>query len=133
MIVEIGLRQFLATIDLVTAIVGANIYGLIRERAPVETQLPAIMIQRTTTAREVLFCGTDDLVSIDLQVDSYAMTGDSAWGLARALRKSLIDFTGTMGDVYVDAVHLTNEFPMTDPDPGIIRIVQLYNFWYLED
>jgi hypothetical protein len=38
-----------------------------------------------------------------------------------------------MGETFVDKVFLINEFPMVDPDPGILRVVQTYNFWYLED
>ena len=53
--------------------------------------------------------------------------------LAAVLRALLIDFTGTMGGAYVDRVLLTNEFPLNDPDPGVIRVTQLYNFWYVED
>lgn len=132
MTLEQGIRVFLAGVAPVTAFVGANIFGLVREQGTAD-QLPAVLIQRSSTARTVLFCGTDHLVSADLQVDSYAMTGDDAWALARALRQALVDFTGNFGDVAIDTVHLTNEFPLTDPDPGIIRITQLYNIWYQED
>lgn len=134
MTLEQGIIEFLSGVAPVTAIAGANLFGLRRGREPPNVaQIPAVLVQRTTTLRDVLFCGTDTLVSTDMQVDSYAMSGDDAWALAKALRKALVDFTGNFGEVAIDTVHLTNEFPMTDPEPGIIRIVQLYNIWYQED
>jgi hypothetical protein len=137
-ILEQGLRAFLADAPTISALVIDRIYGLVREQGndqtlPPDAQLPAVLIQRTTTQRQQLFCGTSPFVSADVQVDSYAITGDDAWGLAKALRTLLVDFTGNMGETWVDTVHLTNEFPLSDPDPGIIRITQLYNIWYLED
>jgi hypothetical protein len=108
---EQGIIEFLSGVAPVTAIAGANLFGLRRGREPPNVaQIPAVLVQRTTTLR-----------------------GDDAWALAKALRKALVDFTGNFGEVAIDTVHLTNEFPMTDPEPGIIRIVQLYNIWYQED
>lgn len=130
MIFESELKAYLLTIPALTNLVGSRIYGILRQQSQ---DLPAILIQRTQTTRQVKFCETDKLVSSDIQIDAYAMSGDSGWALAAALRALLIDFTGTMGGAYVDKVLLTNEFPLNDPDPGVIRITQLYNFWYVED
>lgn len=130
MIFESELKAYLLTIPALTNLVGSRIYGILRQQSQ---DLPAILIQRTQTTRQPKFCATDKLVSSDIQIDAYAMTGDSGWALAAALRALLIDFTGTMGGAYVDKVLLTNEFPLNDPDPGVIRITQLYNFWYVED
>jgi hypothetical protein len=91
------------------------------------------MLQRATSARQVLFCGTDKLVDAQMQVDSFAISGEDAWGLARALRLLLVDFSGMMAATFVDHCTLANEFPLIDPDPGIIRVTQLYNIWYVED
>ena len=38
-----------------------------------------------------------------------------------------------MGATFIDHCTLENEFPLVDPDPGIIRVTQLYNIWYVED
>jgi hypothetical protein len=128
--IEAGLRSFLLAAPALAALVGPRVYGLLR---PQTSDLPAAMIQRITTARQVLFCGTDKLVEVSLQVDAFAMTGDVAWGVADALRALLVDFTGMMGAVYVDQCTLENEFPLVDPEPGIIRVTQLYHLWYVED
>ena len=130
MIFESELKAYLLTIPALTNLVGSRIYGILRQQSQ---DLPAILIQRVQTTRQPKFCATDKLVSSDIQIDAYAMTGDSGWALAAALRATLMDFTGTMGAAYVDKVMLTNEFPLNDPDPGVIRITQLYNFWYVED
>lgn len=127
---ETDLRTFLLAAPSIAALVGARIYGLIREPA---SPLPSINIQRIHSVRQELFCGVAPLVSADVQVDSYSIDGDSGWSVAAALRALLRNFSGTMGATQVDKVFLTNEFPMTDSDPGVIRIVQVYNFWYLED
>jgi hypothetical protein len=127
---ETDLRTFLLAAPSISALVAARIYGLIREPA---APLPSINIQRIHSVRQELFCGVSPLVSADVQVDSYSIDGDTGWSVAEALRKLLRNFSGTMGASQVDKVFLTNEFPMTDSDPGVIRIVQVYNFWYLED
>lgn len=127
---ETDLRNFLIAEPTIEALVAQRVYGVIREpNAP----LPSINIQRNHTMRQELFCGVSSLVSADLMIDSYGIDGDDAWTVAKALRLLFKDFSGDVGETVVKKVFLTNEFPLTDPDPGIIRIVQLYNFWYLED
>ena len=127
---ETDLRSMLIAEPTITALVAQRVYGLLREPS---APLPAVMIQRIFTHRQELFCGVSPLVSADLQVDSYAINGDDAWTVAKALRLLFKNFSGNVGETQVDKVFLINEFPMTDPDPGIIRVVQTYNFWYVED
>lgn len=129
---ETDLRDFLLGQTPITAIVAQRVYGMVREQG-VKVQLPAVRIQRIHTNFYSTFCGTTELVDADLQVDSYGIDGDSAWALARALKDTLRDFSGNMEATSVDKVFLNNEFPLTDPDPGIIRVTQLYTFWYRED
>lgn len=129
-VLEADIITHLKTLPAITDLVGARIYGILRQQSQ---DLPAILIQRVQTTRQVKFCATDKLVSTDMQIDAYDKNGDSVWALAAAMRAALIDFTGTMGATYVDKVILSNEFPLNDPDPGVIRVTQLYNFWYQED
>lgn len=131
MIFEEGLLAFLLEVPELQSIVNDRIYGMMRPQDGVE-QLPAITTQRITTQRQQLFCGVDNLVSADFQLDCYDM-GGGAYDLAKAVRKTLENFSGSMGDVVVQQAFLTNEFPANDPDPGVIRVTMLYNFWYLED
>jgi hypothetical protein len=127
---ETDLRDFLTAEPSITALVAQRVYGLLREPG---SALPSVNVQRTHTLRQELFCGVSPLVSADLQIDSFGIDGDSAWSLAEALRHLFKDFSGNMSATVVKKIFLINEFPLTDSDPGVIRVVQLYNFWYVED
>lgn len=129
---EADLRIFLLAQPTVTALVDQRVYGMYREQGLSE-QLPAVLIQRVATARFPLFCATDKLVDASMQVDAYAIGGDDVWALAAALRAVLIDFSGMMGATLVRKMLLANEFPLTDPEPGVIRVTQTYQLWYVED
>jgi Protein of unknown function (DUF3168) len=131
MILEQAFPQFLLTVPAITELVRDQVYGIIRPQGP--RPLPEILISRTQTTRQDKFCGVDPLVNADMQLDCYSDGLQSATTLARAVRRSLKNFSGMMGDVVVQKVFLTNEFPVYDPDPGIIRVTQTYNFWYVED
>jgi hypothetical protein len=127
---EADLRTYLLQ-QLPQELIGANrVYGIVREQA---SDVPCVVIQRTSTTPIVGLCGTFNLRPCEMQIDSYAMGGTQAWALAKALKRALVDFQGSMGETSVRKVLLTNEFPLSDPDPGLIRVVQLYNFWFLED
>jgi hypothetical protein len=130
--IEADLRTFLLGEPTITALVGQRVYGLVREQGLAE-QLPAVLLQRIHTNRFTTFCSTTKLVDANMQVDSFGIGGTDAWTLADALRHLLIDFSGMMGTTEVSKMLLANEFPLTDPDPGVIRVTQLYNLWYVED
>jgi hypothetical protein len=129
-IFEEDLRTFLTATETIAAIAGANIFGVVRARG---TPLPQVLLTRTGTIRQVKYCGTSRLVSCDMQIDSFGLQGQDAWGLAKAIRRLLVGFKGSMGATIVNQVFLTNEFPIADPEPGVIRVTQLYNIWYVED
>jgi hypothetical protein len=127
---EIDIVTYAKSVKPITDLVGRRIYGLYREpNAP----LPQLLIMRTNTQRQPLYCRTSNLVAADFQLDSYGLTGQDATGLAKVVRKAFMDFTGMMGDTSVNRVFLTNEFPKVDPEPGDISITQLFTIWYLED
>jgi hypothetical protein len=137
MMLEDAIREHLLAVEPLLELLAINsafpgIYAMIR---PQSSPLPSVLISRSTTERQTLFCGTDTLVATDIQIDSYAGDG-AAFDVAKQVRLALLGFTGTMGTdpgVAVDQVRLVNEFPLTDPDPGVIRQTQLYSFWYQED
>lgn len=131
MILEQALPAFLLTVPELAALVRNQIYGAMRPQGL--RPLPEILIARTSTVYQQKFCGVDGLANADIQVDSYGINLEQAVTLANTLRKTLKDFTGTMLDVVVQKVFLTNQFISQDPDPGCIRVTQTYNFWYVED
>jgi uncharacterized protein DUF3168 len=130
MIFEAEFRSFLLAQPAIADLVAARIFGGVREPG---SKLPSVVIQRASSTRASTFCGTEPLVDAHIRVDSYGINGDGAWALAKSLRETLVDFGGAMGAAAVEKVFLANEFLLTDPDPGIIRVVQIYNVWYLED
>ena len=88
MMLEVDLRSYLLAQSSLQTFVVDRIYGLTRPQA---AALPAIMLQRSTSARQVLLCGTDKLVDTQMQVDCFAISGEDAWNLARAIRQLLVD------------------------------------------
>lgn len=131
MMIEEDIRTYLLSVDAVTALVNQQIYGV--ERPQGKRPLPEILIQQITSTRQQLFCGQDGLVSADIQIDCYGLGASQAGALARATRQALRDFHGTMGETRVDKVFIANEFQANDPEPGTIRKVQTFTFWYQED
>ena len=130
--IETDLHDFLLNVAPLTALVGQRVYSLVREQG-MPDQLPSVRVQRRLTTRFRTFCGTDPLIAAQIQIDSFGIDQDSAGAVAKALRKALVDFKGQMGATPVDDVSLDNEFPLTDPDPGVIHVAQIYNFWFEED
>ena len=133
MIFEEDLRSFLLTVDALTAIVGQQIYGIIRPQGL--RPLPEILIARALTTRQEKFCGTDPLVSADFAFDIYAIGLSQATALTRTLRQLFRGFSGVMGSTPVGPIFLVNEFPISgsDPDPGVIRVQMTFTIWYQED
>ena len=138
MILEDAILQYLSTFAPLVELLGIQdsapaVFTVLRPQA---STLPCVLVTRTQTERQTLFCGTDNLLAADFQIDSYASDG-TVYDVAVQVRKALLNYVGTMGTdspgVYVDQVRLQNEFPLVDPDPGVIRMSQLFNFWYQED
>jgi hypothetical protein len=129
--VEAGIRSYLLTCDAVCAIT-KRFYAWTRPQN--SDSLPDVLITRAATLFQQTSCGTDSLVSGQMQIDSFAMNGLVAVRLAQVLKAALDGFsTGMMGDTYVDRVIIDNEFATGDPDPGIARMTQLYTFWFKEN
>lgn len=130
MTLEEGLRNYLLSIPAITALVNSQIYGIIRPQG--ERPLPEILLTRSSTHNQQLFCGTNPLRQAEVQIDCYAIDGASMVDLSKATRDALVDFSGSMDEVAVDQVTMMNEFPLNDSDPGTLRMVQLYSIWYVE-
>lgn len=131
MLLEQAFPEYLLSVPEITAIVRDQIYGIVRPQGL--RPLPEILVSRSQTSAIETFCGVASLKSSEFQVDCYGAGLAEAATLADALRKALKNFSGTMGDIVVQKVFLTNQFSAYDPDPGTIRVTQTYNFWFLED
>ncbi len=96
------------------------------------TQYPCIVLTKVGASRGVTKSGTDNLVDSTYQLDAYAATYKEAAELADATRVAIVDFNGTVAGHEIKTVNIENEFALTDPDPGVYRIMQTYSVWHDE-
>lgn len=142
---EDALFKFTAQQSAVTAFLGATpqptrFYKL---KVPQGSKFPATVITRDGAPRENLYCGVDGAVRVSVRVDHYAKDWATMAALAKAFRRSLNPEVNAypiwMGDgdspsvaVKCKAASLENEFDLDDPEPGLLRRVQLWQFWIFE-
>jgi hypothetical protein len=130
-----GLFAHLSADTAVSAFVAARIYpGVIPQRIPNQpNRMPAIAYTFTAVRRQTGYCGTDPHGRHTLALDCYAVTYREARDLAKAVRTSLIDFSGLLGGVAnVHAIMLSDEFEGLDIEPGLFRVTQSWNVWHVE-
>lgn len=106
-----------------------------------KTKQPASVQQRSGADRQFRSCTVDGAVAISLQLDHYAKTWSEMALLAKTWRQALspdnLSYPLYMGGpagvgVKVKAAELTNEFDLDDPEPGLFRRSQLWQFWVFE-
>lgn len=128
--IEEGLFSHLKADAGLTALLrSTNIFGVI---IPQNSGMPSVVYSRIAATRTQTLCGTDGLVKGLFQIDSYAISYLTAKKLANAVRLSLIDFHGAMGDTRVASVSLDTEVDLDDPEPGLYRVSQTYIIWFAE-
>jgi hypothetical protein len=96
------------------------------------TQIPCLVLTRVGVSRGVTKSGTDTLANATYQIDSYATTYKVAVELADTVRGALVDYNGVVGDHEIKTANIESEFALTDPDPGLYRLMQTYSIWYVE-
>lgn len=135
-----GLFGYLTAQAGITALTGSRVYPLvIPQRSYDEVSRQPCLVYTVSRERAVSFSGTNNLVSASVQLDSYARTYAEALTLAAAVRTALVDFSGTwtstaspQGVTKVQRVFIRNEIELTDPEPGLYRVMQEYQVWYEE-
>jgi hypothetical protein len=95
-------------------------------------KLPCVVYQMTQRGYDNLFCGTDSVVLVRVQLDIYDRTYDGALELAALVRGAMIDYGGLMGTITVKRVQIEDEFDAVDDDPGLYRVQQMYRVWHLD-
>ncbi len=138
MILETGLVQHLAADTAVLSLVGqgsrVRIFPMIiPQKAKAVDQVPCAVYQVTQEERQKVYCGTQKLISVTLQMDSYAIDLGTARQLSAAIRSALLDFRGFMGDVLVRDVTLVGGLTLYDMEPGLMRVMDTYIIWYEEE
>lgn len=101
---------------------------------PQKSKLPSTVIQRVSTARQMLQCRPDKAVEASFLIDHYGADWQTAANLAELFRVTLQaeQFPAMMGEVKVKAATLENEIDLEDPEPGIFRRSQSWSFWFAE-
>lgn len=98
-----------------------------------EAATPCVVFTTIAVARQVTYCGTNDLVRSRITLDYYATTYAMARTLADAGRQALLDYKGLLGGVVsVRAASLETDFDVQDPDPGLYRVSQSWSIWHEE-
>lgn len=132
---EPDVRLFLLASPTVASLAGQRIYtGYLPQRVRNgEPQWPAVKITNPGNTREQLLCGTEQVVLGSFQVDTFAIERADALVLASAIRRRMVDYSGLMGAVMVQRVHLDTDFDgPAEPEPGLFRRTQIYSVWYVE-
>lgn len=139
---EDALFQFVAGQPTVTQYIGAAPRTrFFKLKQPQATKTPAMTQQRAGRTTQQLPCGPDGAVLIQLQVDTYAKTWAEMAGCAKAFRRALEGLAYPVylgsGDspgnqIRVKLAALVNEFDSDDPEPGICRRTQFWEFWVFE-
>ncbi len=138
MILELGLVEHLISDTTVLSLVAQGdrkrIFPMvIPQKAKAVDQVPCVVYQITQEERQKVYCGTEKLISVTLQLDSYAVDLITARRLSAAIRAVLVDFRGLMGDVLVRDVTLVGGLTLYDMEPGLMRVMDTYTIWYEEE
>jgi hypothetical protein len=64
-----------------------------------------------------------------VQLDCYSKKYDDSVALA-ALLAALLDFSGTVGGTYFNAIRFDSEFDLFEPEPGLYRRTLLLTIWH---
>lgn len=134
MSIKRGLYAWLNAQAGITAIAGSRIWPeVIPDQVFDEaSKRPCIVFSRSGTERTRTFCGTIPLVASSITIDCYARTYDGAEQLAAAVRSSLTDYRGAMGDEQVQDTRLDSDFDLVDLEPGLFRVSLGFTVWHTE-
>lgn len=124
-----GLRAYLLSQSGITDLVGQNIHPL---RIPKGKTPPAITYTRVGVERQVIWCGTMSFVRSEFILNAFSSSHPQAAQIGAALRSALIDYSGMMGAVSVNQVHITADIDLVEPDPGFYYESHTYSIWHEE-
>lgn len=124
--IEDALTSLLMADSTLRSIVSDRVYAL---RAPQKVVTPYIVFTKVIEMATGTLCAQDPMVRDLFQFDSYATTYNASLLMAKALRKALIDFRGTVGDTYIASVRLDMEMQVLEPDPGLYRVSTSLFIW----
>ncbi len=121
--------EHLRLVSGVASLIGDRIYPV---RAPQGWLRPYIVWQRSSIERQQLYCGADGVTLGEYQFSCYGTTYEQASDVHEAVRNSMQDFSGFMGDVFVKHAFLREDFSVADEDPNIFSVRQFWRIWFVE-
>lgn len=129
--IEEGLYSRMTMYAPLVARIGTRVYPMVVPQSkPHEVLHPCVVYQLIGRERQQRYCGTDRVVRSLYQVDTYAVSYLAAKEVAELVVACLIDFRGTMGDVFVHHISLETEFDLDDPEPGFYRVSKTFGIWH---
>lgn len=129
MLVEEAIYSILSTDPGVTALASTRAYPVV---APQKSPAPYLVYNKSGRGRQELFCGTDNTLSTRMQIDCYATTYLESVNLAAAVESALNRYRGVLGSPAVNILtaYLTNEFDLSEIEPGLYRQSQDWEIWH---
>lgn len=109
------------------ALIGNRAYPGI---APQGVVSPYVVFLKVVEMATGTLCAQDPMVRDLFQFDSYTKTYKQTKLVAKALRKALIDFNGTMDDTYIASIRLDTEMDVLEPEPGLFRVSTSLFIWH---
>lgn len=106
---------------------------IVPQKQPAITQMPCLVYTITGEDRSKTYCGTIPLISVTVQLDSYGVRLAEAYAVSDAVKNRLMDYRGPAGDIVISDVALTGRLTAYDMEPGLMRVVDLYTIWYMEE
>lgn len=128
--IEESLYSHLANDTAINALIAGRVYGVTR---PQNSPQPSIIYKRVDTKRTQGLCGTDSTVRGDFLIESSDKTLKGAKTLAKAVRESLVDYTGAMVGTHICSISILSEKDSSEAEPGLICVEQVFLIWFREE
>lgn len=117
--IEQGIDSYLSGLAAVTNLIGDRLYPV---NLPQNPTYPALTYTQISEISIVAHDGAGDLMMCRFQFDCFALSYAGVKALARALRRALDGFKGTMGEVTVPAVLFITALDAFEDPPKVFRI-----------
>lgn len=117
----------------ISAIVGVNVFAQnLAQKNPELSPLPGLVYSQISGVRPQTLDGTSGLQRGRYQLACMAIDYKTAKTLSEAVRKALVDFSGTMGSTAVLGVQLMSERDMYNSTSLEFRIDLDFEIWHRE-
>lgn len=139
MILEIGLRLHLiadnGVAEMLVETGYERIFAMVIPQKDIKNRakMPCAVYSIIGEERSRTYCGTIKLLTATVAIDSYSKDIKEARGLSALVKKAMIDFKGMMGDIEVRDVSLVSSIGLVDMEPGVYRVSDTFNVWYVEE